>query len=850
MCFGPTSSTDHAERSPSTASHAHARGTASLLGQPPIPFILLWVLSGLLQPLTAFAVDPSGTRESEESASEITPPRLIKRAPLSYPESAIEHGLHGDVSVLTEVDASGRVTAAHVESGPEVFHQSALEAAFQLLFSPALQNETPVATTTRVFFHFAPPGNERADRAEEIVIHGENPDLESTKARTTLDEAALDQSTGDDLAETVSQVPGVRVASGTADASKPIIRGLRERRLLVLFDGVRHESQKWGANHATEIDPFAAGAISVVRGAAGARFGPDAIGGVILVAPPPLRSDPGVGGKAVLAYESNGRRPYGALRLDVAPESVPGLSFRMEGNGSAGANLRSPDYLLGNTASNNWNFGTSLGYSWNGGQIRASWSHYDFQGGVFYGVSNSTPAEFEAQLKADRPVTADLWSSTYAIDRAYQDVTHDTARLRTDLFGDWGALEVTYAFQLNHRMEFEQVREGVTGPQYDFTLRTHSIDALYRHNSHLTRLGEWTGGFGVQGSFQENVYRGYSLIPNHRSFSGGIFAFERLSLTRFDLEVGGRVDGMSRTAFLGEDDFNRHIRRGTLTEDSCVSSTFANRCPAAYETASITVGGITHVVPGLFDLKLDLSTASRFPNVDELYLIGTAPTFPVYALGYPDLGVETAWGGSLTAGLRHAYVEAEVSGYGQWIDDYIYFSPDLSDAGEPRFDVTIRGTWPRFTYQPIDAVLYGLDGSLVVAPEALVSIKVHGALVRAQDSKSGQQLIGTPPDHLHSAIVARPPSLGPFKDIELTVSGDLVARQSRVEASADFAPPPPGYALLGLAAETALGAKKSVRVGAEARNLLNTSYREYTSLLRYYADQPGRDIRIRITTIL
>ena len=37
-----------------------------------------------------------------------------------------------------------------------------------------------------------------------------------------------------------------------------------------------------------------------------------------------------------------------------------------------------------------------------------------------------------------------------------------------------------------------------------------------------------------------------------------------------------------------------------------------------------------------------------------------------------------------------------------------------------------------------------------------------------------------------------------------------------------------------------------MRLGVEVRNLLNTAYREYTSLLRYYADQPGRDVRLRV----
>ena len=140
------------------------------------------------------------------------------------------------------------------------------------------------------------------------ILHFEcNPDVEDTRARTTLDEDVIDKSAGDDLAQTVSQVAGVRIAGGASDTSKPIIRGQQERRLLVLNDGVRHESQKWGPDHGTEIDPFSAGSISVIRGAAGARYGPDAIGGVILVEPPPMRTEPGIVGKFLSSYNTNGK---------------------------------------------------------------------------------------------------------------------------------------------------------------------------------------------------------------------------------------------------------------------------------------------------------------------------------------------------------------------------------------------------------------------------------------------------------------------------------------------------------------------------------------------------------------
>ena len=275
----------------------------------------------------------------------------------------------------------------------------------------------------------------------------------------------------------------------------------------------------------------------------------------------------------------------------------------------------------------------------------------------------------------------------------------------------------------------------------------------------------------------------------------------------------------------------------------CTEGSVTNRCPADYDTGSVSLGGLFHVVPEHVDLKVDLSTASRFPNVDELYLLGAAPSFPVYANGFPNLGVETAWGGSFTAGLRLNAIEAEVSSYGQYVDDYIYFAPDLNDNGEPRFDVTIRGTYPAYAYQAINAVFYGVDGSLRLGPQAPVGLDARGAMVRAQDAASQAHLIGTPADRLHLALVGRRTRLGPFDNVELRVTTDLVATQSRVELSADFAPPPPGYTLLGASLEAQVG---RARLGISARNLLNTPYREYTSLLRYYADQPGRDVRVRV----
>lgn len=797
---------------------------------------------------TALASPTTATTAAQHASDlEDRAPRLLEEIDLPYPEAAAEADVQGVVTVLVEVDKAGSVVSTHFESGPEMFRAVSLDTASRLRFAPATTNGEPVAATTRISFQFVPPtglaGEPPAIPNAELVVHSSNPDLEDTRARTTLDERDLERTSGDDLADTTSQIAGVRTAGGNTDSAKPIIRGQHERRLLVLNNGVRHESQKWGPDHATAIDPFSAGSISVIRGAAGARYGPDAIGGVILVEPPPMRTDPGVYGKVLTAYNSNGNRPYTALRLDTGSES--GISTRIEGNYTIGSTLSAPNYLLGNTASRVWNIGGSVAYAWDSGSIQTTVHHHDFVAGVFYGVNHNTPDELMTQFEASEPVTANLWESTYEIDRPYQDVTHDLGELRTDLSGDWGALEAVYAFQINLRREYEHVRMNRTHPQYDFTLRTHSLDAVYTHPEATYDFGELAGGVGLEGGFQENVYTGAPLIPNYRSFSGGLFAYERISWSRVDVEVGARADSLARAAYINDNSFDAHVRRGTLNPDNCEALDQSSRCAADYTAGSFSVGTLVHAVPDMLDVKLDLSTATRFPNVDELYMLGQAPTSPVYANGHPDLEPETIWNASFVAGLRTLAVETEASVFGQRVEDYIYFAPELGPDGTPRFDVTIRGTWPTYGFQQIDADFYGFDGSIEIGPNAPLSVQALGGIVRAQSRETGDQLIGTPADYLKLSAAMRPSDVGSIRNIELSIHTDLVAKQTRVNEDHDFVPTPDGYTLWGASVEMELGQKRPIRFGIEGNNLLNTAYREYTSLLRYYGDQPGRDVRVR-----
>ncbi len=800
----------------------------------------------------ARAAPPSG-EVAAASEVPVTPPRLLQQVVLDYPEEALASGQHGDVTLEVSVDAQGNVVEARVVSGPELFHAVALDAASQLRFEPARRGGEAVPAKLRVSFHVAPPELRDADDATaapiEVVVRAPVATAQWTRPETRLGTRDLDQRAGRGLAEVIGEVPGVVVAGGTADVAKPIVRGQTERRLLLLHDGVRHEGQKWSPDHGPEVDPFAAGEVRVVRGAAGVPFGADAIGGVILVDPPALRDTAGVGGRARLGFSSNGLAPYGALRLDVVPAAADALTLRAEGSYRRSAALTSPRYVLGNTASETWSAGAAVGYRWDAGSVRARWHRSAQRSGVFYGVRADSPSDFADGLQADRPVTADQWTVSYGIDRAYQQATHDLVSVHADLrAGDVGRVTAIYAYQHNRRLEFAQVRlSEVAGAQYDFTLRTHTLDLAFHHDRRELGATTLEGSVGISGFFQENVYEGWSLIPNYRDLGLSVHAMERLRWRRGAVELGARYDHLTRNAFVFPRDYERHVSRGTLDAERCEERETVARCPSVWHTGSVALGGVVHAVPDRFDIKLDLSSASRFPDVDELYLTGAAPSLPVYALGDPDLRVETAWSASPTLSLRHPWVEGEVSGFASFVRNHVYFAPQIGPSGAPAFDVTIEGTYPRYTYRAVDAWTAGLDGYLSVAPDWWLGLDIAGALVRMADVSTGEQLVGTPSDRLRLTLTGRPPGRGPVSEPYVRATTELVARQGLVDPSRDFAPAPDGYVLLGLAAGLAVDAGRTrLRIDLEVHNLLNQAYREYTSLLRYYADQPGRDVRLRL----
>jgi iron complex outermembrane receptor protein len=686
---------------------------------------------------------------------------------------------------------------------------------------------------------------------EVIVVEGEAPAPIEMQATAVVSGEALERTRGKAFADTLAEVPGVAPLRSASGMAKPIVRGQFGRRLLILVDSVRHRSQEWGLDHAPEVDPFVADRLTVVRGAAGVRYGPDAIGGAVLVDPPALLAEPGVAGEVHLVGTgpSNGRGGSLAARVQAAPSRVRGLAGQLHGSLKRLAAPTTPDYPLDNTGTDEWNLGATVGYRRGDAEYRVSYLRYQAALGVCSCLRIESSEDFFAQLERERPADADLYRSDFELERPYQAVAHDLGLAR----GTWslgrGTLSATYALQYDHRREYDVVRDATTGPQFDFRLTTHDADVGFEHDPvHLSDHLHLRGAAGVVGMAQVHAYGGLPLVPDHQAWSTGAYLIERISGHDFEVEAGLRYDLLTRTASIVRQDFLRLVRSGQLAEDACgAAEADPVDCASTYHTVSASIGALRQLTHA-WALKADLSTASRPPNPDEQYMNGTSPTFPVLGLGKPDLGAETTYSASVTTTYQGERVAAEASAYANHIDDYIYFAPALDENGDPIFDVLVRGAFPRFVTRPVDAVFYGADGGIAVKPVPSLELGAQVSVVRARNRTDDSYLVFVPPDRARASATYTRAGLWGLREAFVSLSGVHVARQKRFDLAADFAPPPDAYTLLGgeLGIETGVD-DQTIEVALQGTNLLNARYRDYTSLLRYFVDQPGWQLMLRLS---
>ena len=662
----------------------------------------------------------------------------------------------------------------------------------------------------------------------EVMVTGKKTEITS-QLKGELSTEERSQRNGLSLGEMLKGISGVQSLQTGSSISKPIIHGMHSSRVIILNQGVRQEGQQWGSEHAPEVDPFVSKNIQVIKGPAGLRYGGDAIGGLILMEPNSLPDTSGILGEVQTIFFTNGRQFVTSGMLEGGFKNVNGWGWRVQGTLKNGGNTKTANYNLANTGVEEQNFSTALGYKNQKFGTDLFISRFHSIIGIYSGSHIGNINDLKTAIASERPF--EIYTPTSfirEIERPNQDITHSLAKFKAYVNLTNKTIRMNVAYQDNQRLEFDVMRLGKNINTLSFNLGTFSSEILIdEYNS--SKL--WKGQFGLTYLTQGNRTSGNrvnlptltsSLLPNYYLSNLGIFALERYVNQKMEIDMGLRLDTK-------DIEIHRPIQNYSTTIKRDLSN---------YIGLSGSMGLKYHWTQN-FENHLILARAFRAPSPNELFSNGVHHGAGAYEIGDPLLKGETAYNISLNSLYRTEKLELEIGLYTNTIHQFIYLKP-LMDKGVPSFITTVRGSFPAFTYEQIDASFKGMDGQVSYSISESWSLQQKTSIVRAYDELNNTYMINIPPDRFEYLIRYQ------FKKHKQYVSWGItqISTQKRVEVNADFLPPPKGY-ILGQV-HWGISINK-FDVGVSVTNAFNQAYRDYLNRFRYFADDQGQNISFRAT---
>jgi iron complex outermembrane receptor protein len=659
----------------------------------------------------------------------------------------------------------------------------------------------------------------------DVKITAQRNDNLASQSLISIQGTDLAATRGNSLAESLKGISGVSVLQTGSSIAKPIIHGMHSNRILIMNNGIRQEGQQWGSEHAPEIDPFIATRLSVVKGAAGVRYGSDAIGGVILVQPEELPIDQPLSGEMNAVGFSNGRQGVLSGTIQGGIDKLKGIGWRAQGTLKRGGNLRTPNYFLDNTGLNEKNFSLAAGYVRKSFGVDVFYSTFDSKIGLFSGAHIGSLTDLLNVIENKEPFIKSGFS--YSINRPQQNIKHQLIKAEAHYhFNDGNRLQWTAAQQLNNRNEYDlhiprnDSIASLDKPQLTFKLNTLTNDLIWDHKPLAQKV---VGQIGVSTLYQYNLMNGRPLIPNFNQFNIGLFWIERYVSKGWELEAGLRYDYRTLTT-------HRFVGKNKVSNDF------------SFSNFSGTIGAAKNLTEQL-SIKLNVGTAWRPPNVSELFSDGVHHGAASFEKGDETLTAEKAYNTTASFKYDTKAIDIELGGYFNYIADYIYLKPQSDPI------LTIRGAFPYFKYTQTNASFKGID--LGIGWNATRSLRVSSKLsyLHVYDTKAKDYLVMIPPNRIDSKIKYALPSWKNLTKSYIALENIYVAQQKKVPLNnTDFMAAPQSYHLWNfqVGTEVAVAGKNQLELSLSVQNIFNTTYRDYLNRFRYYADELGTNASLRL----
>lgn len=703
---------------------------------------------------------------------------------------------------------------------------------------------------------------------------------EISRTVSVKNEEELKNTHAQSLGDALKNMPGVQLAEQGPNVTKPVIRGMTNQRIVLVRDGSRHEAQQWSNHHTPEVDIADASRIEVLRGPGSLLYGSGALGGVVLVQSPRIRTTQDgarpVGADVVYQFFTNseqhaghaglhGAWPWGAWRMDVSGRNAP--HFAVPGE----------NHFLVKQAAGEVSDSVPTEF--------AAFRQYNVRGMSAiskdrYEVSVSGTRYWEEQ----KLIGEGHWHNSggpdggpwYHVGEPILSPTlHEKLQLNTKFFSGDHTFALDIAGQHDHR----QGIPGSIGVQVDLENYYATANGRWNH----TFSAEFPGIVGISFSRKHDRTAGVEvLIPDYNTTDAGVFVLQDLRLTdEFKGSVGLRGDVRDYEIFQTRmtEGFRPYLP-ATLRETTVdsIPSLFVEGGDRM-AVPSFSMGFSWKPRPLPFSLAGNFGTGFRLPEPNELailgahhgsyeYLVGLAVTNPQQgSIAIDDISSfrETAYNGDLILRSSHELVNAECAFFYNRLVDYIYAKP----TGEFIWLSAISAL-PVKEYTQTDAHIYGIELSGSIEPLSWLSLDLgfditigeilDEVLDSDRDGKVEQWLPGIQPPRLLGGISLQR-EVTPLKwirnaGLSLGVEGYFAQRRlaefenvlRKDSRGNNVLFPSEGYVLFNasLYADFQLFSRVST-LSIEGKNLSNTEYTSHLSNYKGIAENPGFDVSLKIS---
>ena len=693
------------------------------------------------------------------------------------------------------------------------------------------------------------------EELNEVVVKTDTK-TETTSIETSLKKATIEQFSDKSLGDVLNTISGVTSLNTGNSIVKPMIHGLHSSRLILINNNVRMFDQEWGDEHAPNIDINANDRIDVIKGANTLQYGSDAIAGLVLVKGKKYALKDSVFGSTLLSLNSNGFG--GNVNSEIVKTYKSGYYAKAQLNYRRFGDFRAPNYYLTNSGLKNINSSFRFGFNSYEKGFDAYYSYVDNEFGILQASHIGNVNDLVIAINSLEPRVMEDFS--YDINFPKQSIKHHLGKIEAyKRLQGLGKLSLQYDFQINRRQEFDLRRGDFRNtPVIDLRLFTTSLQP----NLEIDNIENLKINTGFLVRYQQNdAISGTGvrpLIPDFDRFELGTYVTGNYNVDETtEISAGFRYDFSTIKAekWYNKTDWNETYNYDELfpqfeTGIEEPTRIFTNPEYTFHNFSSSF--GLSKQLNENYSLFFNYGMAQRMPNPSELFSDGLHHSAARIETGLLTIDKETAHKFTLSFERANENFGFVVSPYVNQINNFIQLIP----VG---ITTTIRGAFPVWEYNQVNATILGVDVDINKKISNSLNYTGNVSLLRGQNTSEDIPLINMPAANFGNRITYTNTN---FYNLTIGLNQRTVFQQERFpdynfftynairdeNVFVDISSTPETYTLFGFSssAEFKTFTNGRLRIEFNIENLFDVSYREHLNRLRFFADELGRNVNLKI----